>query len=223
MREYWLIDEDGDAVGVVPQHYVPMAGELVVPVDVKGIPQDEFENASDDLTSWTAEDVLGPDPEVDAESLSAVETAEAYEALMRKTQKDTEFEENGNVGDVNSTERGSGARFSGGKPKFWLMPLHLLISTVRVWEYGAKKYAAWNWTKGMPWSEPISCMLRHALCLMAGETHDPETGEPHWAHIICNCQMLEHYYHNYKEGNDLPEPGTFDLSHYRTPEGDWQL
>lgn len=177
MKEYWLIDEDGDAVAVVDSNYAPMAGEQVVVVDVKGIPE------------------RGP----------------------------VEVERNGHVGDVTSNERGSGARFSGGKPNFGLMPMHLLVSTVRVWEYGAQKYAAWNWAKGMPWSEPLNCILRHVMCLQAGEILDPETGQPHWAHIICNCQMLEHYYHNYPEGNDLVDDEMFDLEAYRTPEGVWKI
>lgn len=218
MREYWLIDEDGDAVGVVPQHYVPMAGELVVPVEVKGIPQDEFENASDDLTSWRAEqperpptikEFVGglPDGLDDVERF--VDNVAAYEEMMRKTQADTEFEENGNVGDVNSTERGSGARFNAGKPKMHLLPMHLLVSTVRVLEYGAEKYAAWNWAKGMDWSIPLDCMTRHMMALQRGEMHDAESGQPHWAHIICNAIMLEHFYHTYPEGNDLVDPEVF--------------
>jgi hypothetical protein len=51
------------------------------------------------------------------------------------------------IGDVNSKERGSGARYNTGKPDWSLLPMHLLEGTVRVWMYGARKYAAWNWAK----------------------------------------------------------------------------
>lgn len=110
------------------------------------------------------------------------------------------------IGDVDSQERGSGARYNQGKPDWSLMPLPLLEEVVRVWEYGAKKYAAWNWAKGMPWSVPYSCMVRHARAWWwNGERNDPESGYSHLAHIICNVMMLMHFETKYKEGDDRPK------------------
>lgn len=107
------------------------------------------------------------------------------------------------VGDVNSTERGSGARFNDGKPDWSLMPMHLLEGTVRVWMYGAKKYAAWNWAKGMAWSIPYACICRHLWAYWwKGESHDPESGEHHLDHVICNVLMLKHFERSYPEGDD---------------------
>jgi hypothetical protein len=67
-----------------------------------------------------------------------------------------------------------------------------------------KPYPKWNWMKGMAWSVPIGCILRHAQKIQAGEDTDPETGFPHMAHIQCNLIMLLLYRETYKEGDDRP-------------------
>ena len=108
------------------------------------------------------------------------------------------------VGDVNSTERGSGARFNDGKTRFDLIPLSALKDCADVFEYGAEKYAAWNWAKGMDWSVPYACMLRHLEAWYRGEDTDPESGLPHLGHVMCNLIMLSHYAKNYKDGDDRP-------------------
>ena len=147
------------------------------------------------------------------------------------------------VGNVNSTERGSGARYNDGKPDLSLIPPtflpegnekhgRLLLSLeqlmfngteqgvmqwredemeqsydvcAKVFEYGKRKYAAWNWAKGMAWSIPIACALRHAHALyVEGELLDPESGLPHIGHILCNLIMIEYFINWYPEGNDLP-------------------
>jgi hypothetical protein len=109
------------------------------------------------------------------------------------------------VGDVTSSEKGTGARYNDGKPDWSLMPTHLLEEVVRVWMYGAKKYAAWNWAKGMPWSVPYACIIRHLYAWWwKGERNDPESGCSHLAHVICNLMMLMHYELHYPEGDDRP-------------------
>lgn len=108
------------------------------------------------------------------------------------------------IGDVNSQEKGSGARFNNGKLDFSLIPLCTLEDEVRVWEYGKAKYAAFNWTKGMPWSIPFACMMRHMAAWQRGEANDLESGLPHLAHAMCNLRMLTLYATNYTEGDDRP-------------------
>ena len=114
------------------------------------------------------------------------------------------FESLRTTGDVNSDEKGSGARYDAGKVPYELIPTHLLESTAMVFGYGAKKYAAWNWAKGMPWTKVIGCMKRHLAALERGEDIDPESGLPHIGHLMCNALMLEHYMATYKEGDDRP-------------------
>jgi len=160
------------------------------------------------------------------------------------------------VGDVNSSARGSGARFNDGKPELHLIPLNItaclfalvqhtdyrapsshpanrvqqalfhlslwqddqatmhlydalmclddpLRQAADVFSYGAKKYAAWNWCKGMAWSIPVSCALRHALAVIEGEIDDPESQHSHEGHLACNLIMLIHFDRTFPEGNDI--------------------
>lgn len=114
------------------------------------------------------------------------------------------------VGDVTSTAVGSGARYNDGKPDWSIMPLTLLEEVVRVWEYGERKYARWNWAKGMKWSVPYACIMRHlSAWWWKGERNDNESGYHHLAHVICNVMMLLHYETKYKEGDD--RPGVFRI------------
>lgn len=109
------------------------------------------------------------------------------------------------VGDVNSDARGSGARYNEGKPDFSLIPLSTMEGEARVWAYGANKYKAWNWMKGMDWSVPYACMMRHMAAWQRGEEVDPETGESHLDHAMCNLRMLRYYTDFYKEGDNRPK------------------
>jgi hypothetical protein len=108
-------------------------------------------------------------------------------------------------GDVNSTKRGSGARRNGGKLSLALIPFHLLAGCCRVFMGGKLKYAEWNWAKGMPWSTCFDCAMRHLIkWWYCGEDIDPESGEHHLDHILCNIFMLVHYKDTYPEGDDRP-------------------
>lgn len=75
---------------------------------------------------------------------------------------------------------------------------------IKVWEIGERKYAKFNWMKGMPWSEPINSAQRHVMHMFNGEYIDQDSGEHHAAHFICNAMMMVHYVAHYPEGNDLP-------------------
>lgn len=108
------------------------------------------------------------------------------------------------IGDVNSNEKGSGARYNSNKPDFSLIPLWTLEDEAKVWEYGTRKYNAWNWAKGMPWSVPYACAMRHLSAWQRGEDIDPESGQPHLAHVMCNIRMLVLYATTYPEGDDRP-------------------
>ena len=154
------------------------------------------------------------------------------------------------VGDINSTEKGSGARYNDGKTPFHLIPAANLLrfwrgtfeeiddgyvachalkcldflergqpllfrqslyhlspavgEAARVFEYGRKKYAAWNWAKGMPWSVPAASLKRHIEAMVDGDRYDEESGLRHVGHIVCNIIMLDHYIDYYPEGNDFP-------------------
>lgn len=55
--------------------------------------------------------------------------------------------------------------------------------------FGARKYAAGNWAKGMDWSRPIDALDRHWNAWKSGEALDPETGHSHLWHAAC-CMMF---------------------------------
>jgi hypothetical protein len=76
-------------------------------------------------------------------------------------------------------------------------------------DFGAKKYAAWNWAKGMPWSVPGACIKRHAVAIFSGESLDLESGVPHLGAIGCNLVMLMHFVEHYREGDDRPPAQCF--------------
>lgn len=83
---------------------------------------------------------------------------------------------------------------------------HYWEDCAHVFEYGAKKYASWNWVKGMMWSVPLGCIGRHTLKIFRGEITDDESGFSHLGHIMCNVVMLRTFAENYPEGKDLPPP-----------------
>jgi hypothetical protein len=169
-------------------------------------------------------------------------------------EKDTNPKDAIGIGDLESTERGSGARFNSGKPPIELIPFAAIAAAFRgpwvreqelaciaaldalgrwqagggvecltealqalghdgwaecaeVFDYGRRKYAAWNWAKGMPWSAPLACAGRHLLKMLRGEMTDQESGKPHRGHVFCNVVMLMTYSHTYTEGDDRPPTG----------------
>lgn len=77
-------------------------------------------------------------------------------------------------------------------------------AAVSVFEYGKVRYAAWNWAKGMPWSVPLGCILRHISRIVAGETEDKDSGGSHKGCVTCNLHMLVWYLDHYREGDDRP-------------------
>lgn len=123
----------------------------------------------------------------------------------------------GGIGDVTSTAKGSGARYNGDKPDFSLIPLVTLEDEARVWMYGATKYSRGNWQKGMAWSVPFACLMRHMAAWQRGEDNDRETGLPHLAHAMCNLRMLTLYAKTFKEGDDRDpqwlSPSPFEDDH----------
>lgn len=108
------------------------------------------------------------------------------------------------IGDVNSDKKGTGARYNDNKPDYSLIPFCTMEDEARVWQYGKQKYAAWNWAKGMDWSIPFACMMRHMAAWQRGEHLDKESGLPHLAHAMCNLRMLTLYSKIYVEGDDRP-------------------
>lgn len=95
-----------------------------------------------------------------------------------------------------------GLRFNKGKLKWSLVEFDSLEDMVRVLEFGAEKYDAHNWKKGLKTTEIIDSLLRHVYSLLQGEDVDKESNLPHTGHILCNAMFLSYMLKHKKELDD---------------------
>lgn len=86
-----------------------------------------------------------------------------------------------------------GLKFDNEKPRLDLISPIAVEELAKVLTFGAKKYAAWNWSKGIAYSRILAAMLRHLMAYLRGESKDPETGLSHIAHLMCGCMFLLHF------------------------------
>lgn len=86
-----------------------------------------------------------------------------------------------------------GTKYDNGKPSTTLLPSKPLLEIAKVLDYGAKKYEAHNWRKGIKYSRVLSAAQRHLLAWNEGENNDPETNITHLAHAACNILFLLQY------------------------------
>lgn len=81
-----------------------------------------------------------------------------------------------------------GVKADGGKPDLSLLLIPAMLEVGKVFDFGAKKYAAYNYT-GLEANRLIAACLRHLMAHNIGEDNDPETGMPHLAHAACSAIM----------------------------------
>lgn len=81
-------------------------------------------------------------------------------------------------------------RYNQGKPRWSLVKQSALLPMVEVLEFGAAKYSANNWQKGLPIQEVCESLKRHLDAYMEGEDNDPESGLSHIGHIQCNAMFI---------------------------------
>lgn len=87
----------------------------------------------------------------------------------------------------------SGTKFDAGKPRMDLVPPEPIEAIAKVLTFGADKYGARNWEKGMPWGKVLAAMFRHVYSWMRGERLDPESGYPHLWHALTELMFLVTY------------------------------
>lgn len=85
-----------------------------------------------------------------------------------------------------------GKRFNADKMRPSLISPFALWMLGKVLQFGAKKYAPHNWTKGLSWEETCDSLQRHYLKFLMGEELDEESQLPHVAHLFCNTMFLVH-------------------------------
>lgn len=101
-----------------------------------------------------------------------------------------------------ASKDGGGLRYNTGKLRYDLQHPVATEGLVKVLTFGANKYAARNWERGMKWSDVIQSLKRHLAAIEAGEDYDVETGELHINHLQCNAHFLSAYYKIYPQGDD---------------------
>lgn len=87
------------------------------------------------------------------------------------------------------TPDAGGLKYDNGKPPMSLLDRKWLEGVAQVLGFGANKYAAHNWRKGITYSRLSDAALRHLLAFNDGEDTDPESGLSHLYHASC-CLMF---------------------------------
>lgn len=88
-----------------------------------------------------------------------------------------------------------GVKHDLGKTPLDLLPMGALFEVGEILKFGAAKYAAYNWAKGMSYSRLIAASLRHIFAFNQGQDLDPETNRSHIAHALCCLLFLMEYEH----------------------------
>jgi hypothetical protein len=81
-------------------------------------------------------------------------------------------------------------KFDKGKLRMELIDPVVLEALSRILTGGAIKYGAFNWAKGFEWSRVYGALLRHLNDWYNRKDTDPETGESHLHHAMCNIAFL---------------------------------
>jgi len=77
------------------------------------------------------------------------------------------------------------------KPPLVLMPPAAERSICEVLKFGADRYGVWNWRLShIETATYISAIKRHLAAIHEGEWIDPESGQPHIAHIGASACIL---------------------------------
>ena len=97
-------------------------------------------------------------------------------------------------------------KFDTAKPRMDLLDPQALEGLAAVLTFGAKKYAAHNWRKGIVNTRLIAALLRHLFAILRGEDTDPESGLPHIDHVGCCWMFLSNNMKNRPDLNDVWRP-----------------
>lgn len=96
------------------------------------------------------------------------------------------------------------ARYNEGKLPMHLVPTDAIKAMAGVLQVGADKYELRNWERGAYYSVPYASLMRHLTAFWEGEDIDPESGQPHIAHVLTNAAFLLRYQNEFPELDDRP-------------------
>ena len=95
-----------------------------------------------------------------------------------------------------------GTKHDESKPRVGLISPIALLAEAQVMTYGAQKYEAHNFRKGISFQRVVDAAFRHLIAFNAGEDIDPESGLPHLAHLRCCAAFLLEYAVTHPEFDD---------------------
>lgn len=87
----------------------------------------------------------------------------------------------------------TGVKKDEGKPRWELVPFDAIRGVVEILTFGAKKYAARNWERGIAYGRVFGAIMRHLTAWWGGENLDPESGKSHLDHAMCELMFLSSY------------------------------
>lgn len=91
------------------------------------------------------------------------------------------------------------------KLRYDLVPAEAIEELVKVYTFGAKKYAPHSWEAGMKVSRIYAALLRHITAWWMGEDVDKESGLSHLAHAAWNViALLTYAKRGMRETDDRP-------------------
>ena len=103
-----------------------------------------------------------------------------------------------------------GAKHDEGKTRLELLPPKALDEIGKVLTFGAQKYEARNWEKGIKYGRVYGALLRHLFKFWRGIKYDEETGIHHLAHAGC-CLLFLLHYDLCPEYTEFDDRGTNDI------------
>jgi hypothetical protein len=95
-----------------------------------------------------------------------------------------------------------GIKHDGGKPRISLIPREALEGAAKALTFGANKYNAHNFKKGLQYSRLVDAAMRHIIAWVNGEDNDPESGLSHIDHALASLSMLKYMEANKPEMDD---------------------
>ena len=99
----------------------------------------------------------------------------------------------------------AGTKYDGEKLRYDLIPPSSLKALATILTFGANKYTARNWEKGIQWGRVFGALQRHLWSWYSGDSLDPETGKSHLWHAMCCLAFLVEYESTHPELDDRPK------------------
>lgn len=86
---------------------------------------------------------------------------------------------------TNKNKKGEGVKHDQHKIRWDLVPYDAVNEIAKVLTFGASKYEARNWEKGMDWSRAFGALQRHLTRWFHGQDKDKETRLTHLSNAGC--------------------------------------